>query len=61
MISVALIEDNRLVREGILALLSHHPDFTVVAAEQRKDALTDQPIVLDQRYGNHCATSRLRE
>lgn len=32
MISVALIEDNRLVREGILALLSHHPDFTVVAA-----------------------------
>ncbi len=31
-ISVALIEDNRLVREGIAALLNKLPDFTVVAA-----------------------------
>ena len=31
-ISVALIEDNRLVREGISALLSQLPDFKVVAA-----------------------------
>jgi DNA-binding NarL/FixJ family response regulator len=31
MISVALIEDNRLVREGISALLSQQPDLDVVA------------------------------
>jgi DNA-binding NarL/FixJ family response regulator len=31
MISVALIEDNRLVREGISSLLSQHPDLEVVA------------------------------
>lgn len=31
MISVALIEDNRLVREGITALLSQLPDLKVVA------------------------------
>lgn len=30
-ISVALIEDNRLVREGIVALLSQYPDLRVVA------------------------------
>ena len=32
MISIALIEDNRLVREGIAALLSPLPDIEVVAA-----------------------------
>ena len=32
MISVALIEDNRLVREGMTALLNQTPDFAVVAA-----------------------------
>jgi DNA-binding NarL/FixJ family response regulator len=32
MISLALIEDNRLVREGFVALLSQTPDFAVVAA-----------------------------
>lgn len=32
MISVALIEDNRLVREGITALLNQTADFKVVAA-----------------------------
>ncbi len=32
MISVALIEDNRLVREGIAALLNQTADFKVVAA-----------------------------
>lgn len=31
-ISIALIEDNRLVREGIAALLNQHPDLNVVAA-----------------------------
>lgn len=32
MISVALIEDNRLVREGIAALLNQHADLRVVAS-----------------------------
>jgi DNA-binding NarL/FixJ family response regulator len=31
MISIALIEDNRLMREGIAALLNRHPDLKVVA------------------------------
>lgn len=37
MISVALIEDNRLVREGITSLLSQTTDFAVVAAAQSAD------------------------
>ena len=36
-IAVALIEDNRLVREGITALLNQLPDFTVVAAGSSAD------------------------
>jgi len=32
-IAVAIIEDNRLVREGITALLGRYPDIRVVAAE----------------------------
>ena len=37
MISVALIEDNRLVREGITALLSQLPDLKVVAGTSAAD------------------------
>lgn len=37
MISVALIEDNRLVREGMTALLNRTADFTVVAAGSSGD------------------------
>lgn len=37
MISVALIEDNRLVREGIAALLSQLPDVKVVAGASGAD------------------------
>ena len=37
MISVALIEDNRLVREGITALLNQTADFRVVAAGSSGD------------------------
>lgn len=36
-ISVALIEDNRLVREGIAALLNQLPDLRVVAARSAVD------------------------
>lgn len=39
MISIALIEDNRLVREGISALLNQLADLTVVAGESSGDAL----------------------
>lgn len=37
MISVALIEDNRLVREGMTAMLNQTPDFAVVAAGSSGD------------------------
>jgi two-component system nitrate/nitrite response regulator NarL len=37
MISVALIEDNRLVREGLAALLGQVADFQVVAATSSAD------------------------
>lgn len=40
MISVALIEDNRLVREGITALLNQHPDLEVVAEGANGRTLT---------------------
>jgi len=38
MISVALIEDNRMVREGITTMLGQVSDFSVVAAASRGDA-----------------------
>jgi DNA-binding NarL/FixJ family response regulator len=37
MISVVLIEDNRLVREGIAAMLNHTSDFRVVGAAASGD------------------------
>jgi DNA-binding NarL/FixJ family response regulator len=52
LISIALIEDNRLVREGIAALLSPLPDLQVVAASGTDDALllgevNPQVVLLD--------------
>jgi DNA-binding NarL/FixJ family response regulator len=52
MIAVALIEDNRLVREGITALLNQSPDLSVVAAGSSADTallreVTPQVILLD--------------
>lgn len=52
MISIALIEDNRLVREGIAALLNQHADLRVVAAAASGDSLamkrvTPQVVLLD--------------
>jgi DNA-binding NarL/FixJ family response regulator len=38
MISVALIEDNRIVRDGLSALLRQQEDFSVVAAESSAGA-----------------------
>lgn len=53
-ISIALIEDNRLVREGIAALLNQHPDLNVVAAgsEQHTSLLKEvKPRVVLLDFG----------
>lgn len=52
MLSVALIDDNRLVREGIAALLNQLPDVRVVAARSSADTsllkdLSAQVVLLD--------------
>ena len=52
MISVALIEDNRLVREGMAALLNKTTDFRVVAATPSADtamlrAASPEVVLLD--------------
>ena len=57
MISVALVEDNRLVREGISALLNQVKDFDLVAAAPRLDtaqlrAANPQVVLLDLGLGN---------
>jgi two-component system nitrate/nitrite response regulator NarL len=51
-ISIALIEDNHLVREGLSALLNRLPDLRVVAKEDRADmarliALCPRVVLLD--------------
>jgi DNA-binding NarL/FixJ family response regulator len=51
-ISVALIEDNRLVREGIASLLNQHPDLKVVAGNSNGDTallrkVNPQVVLLD--------------
>ncbi|MDP2957677.1 MAG: response regulator transcription factor [Longimicrobiales bacterium] len=51
MIAVALIEDNRLVREGITALLNELPDFNVISAGSSADTallreVTPQVVLL---------------
>src|SRR6478752_6639647 len=51
-ISVAVIEDNRLVREGITALLNHLPDLRVVAGSDSDDtsalaSVAPQVVLLD--------------
>ena len=57
MISVALIEDNRLVREGISALLNQHPDLEVVAGASGVDTsvlrdVKPQVVLLDLGLGH---------
>ncbi|MGD0484977.1 MAG: hypothetical protein ABSB58_10075, partial [Gemmatimonadales bacterium] len=51
-ISIALIEDNRLVREGISALLNQLPDLKVVAGESSGESsllkeVKPQVVLLD--------------
>ena len=57
MISIALIEDNRLVREGMIALLSQLPDLKVVAGASGSDtsmlrAAKPQVVLLDLGLGH---------
>lgn len=57
MISIALIEDNRVVREGISALLSQHADFKVVTSTSSHDtaqlrATRPHVILLDIGLGH---------
>lgn len=47
MISVALIEDNRIVREGMTALLNQTEDFKVVAAESSAGFALLRKVQLD--------------
>ena len=57
MISIALIEDNRLVREGIASLLNQLPDLEVVAVESTDDTVSlrkarPQVVLLDLGLGS---------
>lgn len=65
MISIALIEDNRLVRDGIAVLLGRHPDLRVVASASGADTVVlqgtrPQVILLDLDLG-HGSSLRLAE
>jgi DNA-binding NarL/FixJ family response regulator len=65
-IAVALIEDNRLVREGITSLLGRYPDIRVVAAEHSAhDSLLQdvdpQVILLDLGLENGHSLSVARK
>jgi hypothetical protein len=51
-ISVALIEDNRLVREGISILLNQMTDLRVVAAASSGDTI-DFDVFLEQQPRRH--------
>ena len=57
MISIALIEANRLIRQGIAALLNQHPDLEVVAGASGADTsdlkkAKPQVVLLDLRLGH---------
>ncbi len=41
-ISILVVEDNRLVRDGIVAMLAEQPDLKVVAAVDRPPAALEQ-------------------
>jgi DNA-binding NarL/FixJ family response regulator len=59
-ISLLLIEDNRLLREGIAVMLSEQPDLAVVATSPSADAVLPlvrdakpQLVLLDSGLGEH--------
>jgi two-component system, NarL family, nitrate/nitrite response regulator NarL len=60
LVSVVLVQDNRLIREGIVAILSRHADIEIVGvAEDAEDAVlrvsqVDADVVLvDASLGDH--------
>jgi DNA-binding NarL/FixJ family response regulator len=66
-ISLLLVEDNRLLREGIAAMLNEQPDLTVVATAAGADAVLPlvrgakpQVVLLDSALAEH-DTLRLLE
>lgn len=66
-ISLLLVEDNRLLREGIAAMLNEQPDLTVVATAPGADAVLPlvrdakpQVVLLDSALAEH-DTLRLLE
>ena len=59
-ISILVVEDNRLVRDGIIAMLGEQPDLKVVAAVDRPPAALEktravQPdvVLVDATLGDH--------
>ena|SRR5690242_9293 len=59
-IRVLVIEDNRLVRDGLAALLDAQPDFKVVASAEGPDAgllrvqeTKPHVVLVDASLGNH--------
>jgi len=64
-ITIALIEDNRLVRDGIAVLLGRHPDLRIVASASGADTVVlqgtkPQVILLDLGLG-HGSSLRVAE
>jgi len=59
-ISILVVEDNRLVRDGITAMLADQTDFRIVAAVDRAPAALDQAremkpelVLVDAALGDH--------
>ena len=59
-ISIMVVEDNRLVRDGIIAMLAEQPDLKVVAAVDRPPAALEKAravkpevVLVDAALGDH--------
>ena len=59
-ISILVVEDNRLVRDGIIAMLAEQPDLEVVAAVDRPPAALEKAravkpnvVLVDAALGDH--------
>ena len=59
-VRVLIVEDNRLVRDGIIAMLAEQPDFKVVAAVDRAKAALErvrqtkpEVLLVDAALGDH--------
>src|SRR5437016_5632060 len=59
-ISILVVEDNRLVRDGIIAMLAEQPDLRVVAAVDRPPAALEKAravkpnvVLVDAALGDH--------